>query len=178
MEFESLESSLYVKLAEAMGSEGTLHGFEYPGSYRAGYFLIDDEDDPIYLVFTFPRKLDDCYLTFTDGSPEQVVSEIAALQQYNEEISPLSIGLTAPVLSDYMNSAGWVAFLITHTQFAFERLPNNLTLLDRNLSLHLALPLNESEYDTKTREGYEGVLGLLVKERRDLAAYDWNCRIY
>lgn len=176
MELDVLEAAIYAKLAEIMGSEGAPRAFEYPGEFKVGYFFVGDEDAPIHMVFTIPKTLEDCYVSFSDGDPELIAEGMASLQQYNDEISRLNDGDTAPITSDCLNTAGWVAFFITEPEKAFDGLPNTLELAGRNLKLRLAVPLNEAEYSIKIEEGIAGLFKFIEKEQRDLVAFNWNTR--
>jgi hypothetical protein len=173
MEFSEFESTLYVTLADLLTSEGLLQAYEYEGGFRAGHFQIGDED-PIEMVFSFPKELDDCYFSFTDGDPKAISKQLSSLQRYNEEEAHLCDGHTIPTEDNYMNSVGWVAYLVTAPIIAHENIPTSKEILDRDVRFHLVIPLNQEEYDRKLASGYDALLDLLDENQRDIVAFNEN----
>ncbi len=173
MQFSKFESSLYLELAKIMESESPLKAFEYETGIRAGYFLVGSDDDPINFVFSFPLENDDCYFTLTDGEASEVTKEMASIQEFNETDAHLCDGHTVPTKNRYFNNAGWVSHLITIPAIAYDDLPNTTFIADRKIRLHLVIPLSESEYNVKLKDGYDNLLDYFEENQRDIVGFNY-----
>lgn len=173
MLFSKFENSLYFQLAKIMESESSLKASEYETGIRAGYFVVGSDDDPINLVFSFPLNNDDCYFTFTDGDTSEITKEIASIQEFNETNAHLCDGHTVPTKIWYFNDSGWVSHLITIPAIAYEDLPNTLEIDGRTIRLHLVVPLSESEYNVKLKNGYDELLDYFEENQRDIVDFNY-----
>lgn len=173
MQFSKFESSLYLEIAKVMESESPLKASEYETGIRAGYFVVGSDDDPISLVFSFPLENDDCYFTLTDGAASEVAKEIASIQEFNETNAHLCDGHTVPTKNRYFNDAGWVSHLITIPAIAYDDLPNTINIGGRKIRLHLVIPLSESEYNVKLKNGYDDLLDYFEENQRDIVGFNY-----
>lgn len=171
MQFSKFESGLYLCIANAMESEADLRGHEYSDGYRSGHILVGDDSDPIYVVFSFPRESDDCYLMITDGDPECLAKEVAALQEFNEKDAHLCKGHTVPTKNNYLNSVGWSSYLITTPHFSYEDFPLTKNIDGRNIRFHLALPLTDSEREIKINDGLDSLIDYFENCNRDTITF-------
>ncbi|MCL1112642.1 suppressor of fused domain protein [Shewanella basaltis] len=172
MKFSKFESSLYLYLSEALGSEKPLQAFEIPNGYRAGYFQVGEDKDPINLIFSFPLESDDCYLTFSDGDAKKISLELASVQSYNEQTAHLCSMHTVKTQNSYFNDHNWIALLITIPAMALDDLPSIETVGNRELRFHLVVPLNETHYGIKLENGYDALLDYFENTNRDIVAFD------
>ncbi len=171
MNFSKFETQIYLFLAESMGSEETLSAYEFEGGFRAGYFQVGDERDPIDLVFSFPKNGRDCYLMATDGDPYELCKEMSALQEYNESTAHLCSTHTVKTNSQYMDRAGWVAYLITTPAVLTSDLPNSADITGEIVRFHLAIPLCKEEYEIKLANDNDTLMEYFEKTRRDIVAF-------
>ena len=171
MNFSKFETKMYLFLAESMGSEETLAAYEFEGGVRAGYFQVGDERDPINLVFSFPKNARDCYLMATDGDPYELCKEMSALQEYNESTAHLCNTHTVKTESQYMERAGWVAYLITTPAVLTSDLPNSADIAGEKVRFHLAIPLCKEEYEIKLANDNDALMEYFENTRRDIVAF-------
>jgi hypothetical protein len=174
MQFSKFESSLYLEIAKIMESESPLKAYEYEAGIRAGYFVVGTDDDPINLVFSFPLENDDCYFTLTDGEASEVAKEIASIQEFNETNAHLCDGHTVPTKNRYFNGAGWISHLITIPAIADDDLPNTMNIGGRTIRLHLVIPLSETEYNVKLKNGYDELLDHFEENQRDIVGFNYS----
>ncbi|MDP5142194.1 suppressor of fused domain protein [Rheinheimera baltica] len=172
MQFSKFESALYICISNVMESEAGLSGHEYSDGYRSGHLQVGDDSDPIQVVFSFPRESDDCYLMITDGDPEKLAKEMAALQEYNENEAHLCKGHTVPTDSAYLNDAGWNSYLITTPRFSYADFPLNHEIDGREIRFHLALPLTNMEREIKMKDGLETLLDQFERINRDTITFN------
>lgn len=172
MKFTKFESSLYLAIAEVFDSDSNLHGHEYSDGYRSGNVLIGHEPDPIHVIFSFPNNSDDCYIMISDGDPDQLAKEVAALQEYNDTVAHLCKNHTVPTESEYLNNSGWFSYLITTPKITYSDFPNSLQINGREIRFHLALPLTEVERDIKINNGIEALLDKFEDSNRDTISFN------
>ena len=172
MIFTQFESILYLNIAEALGTDADLNGHEYSEGFRSGYVLLGDKSVPITVVFSFPKESDDCYLMITDGDPNILAKEMAALQDYNENEAHLSNGHTVPTENSYLNDAGWYSYLITSPRYSYADFPLTHKIEGREIRFHLALPLTVREKDLKMEKGLESLIGEFEKNSRDTITFN------
>lgn len=171
MKFSKFDSSLYIYLAKLLGTEATLKAFEIENQYRAGYFEVGDEDDPINLVFSFPKESNDCYLMFTDGDPKKISLELASIQTYNENTAHLCYMHTVKTDSAYFKENGWKAFLITTPAMALDEIPNFTSIDNKDISFRLLVLLDENQYRLKLECGYDALLDYFEETGKDIVAF-------
>ena len=172
MEFSKFESGLYVHIANTMSSEANLNGHEYDDGFRSGNLLVGDDSDPIQIVFSFPRESDDCYLMITDGDPEELAKEMAALQEYNEKVAHLCKDHTVPTENQYLNNAGWNSYLITTPHFSYEDFPLTHEIDGREVRFHLALPITQREREIKMNNGLDSLIDDFEAQNRDTITFN------
>jgi len=171
MKFGEFESGLYLAIAKAMDSKSPLQAYEFPGGFRSGHVLIGDDSDPIYVVFSFPNKSDDCYVMITDGDPKELAKQMAALQEYNENTAHLCNGHTVPTDCRYLNESGWHAYLVTSPTITFGDFPLSHIVGNREISFHLALPISSEERMLKMESGLEALFDKFSDIERDTITF-------
>ena len=171
MQFSKFESALYLVIAEAMGTKSPMKGYEFLDGFRSGHVLVGDESDPIYAIFSFPNKSDDCYIMISDGDPEELAKEMSALQNYNEITAHLCKNHTVPTESKYLNEAGWQAYLVTSPKITFGDFPANHIVDNREIRFHLALPISDKERMLKMESGIESLFDFFSGNQRDTITF-------
>ena len=154
-----------------MKTESDLEWFEFPDGYKAGSIFIGDEADPIYINYSFPNKLNDCYLCISDGSHKDLASQMASLQQYNENEAHLCHNHTVPTDDKYLNENGWYSYLITTPQISYSKFPENTEIQGRNIVFRLALPLSKNEKSIKIDQGINALMDYFQKIERDTISF-------
>lgn len=166
------ESGVYLFVCQVFDTESDLTWHEYSDGYKAGYVLVGDKADSIYVVFSYPRESDDCYLMISDGDPEELATEMAALQEYNENVSHLCKDHTVPTKNSYLTGVGWSSYLITAPGVSYRDFPSSESLDGREIRFHLALPLTERERELKIEFGVNALFEKFEKTNRDTITFD------
>ncbi|NVJ51545.1 MAG: suppressor of fused domain protein [Gammaproteobacteria bacterium] len=172
MKFSKFETGLYLYIANTFGTDANLQSHEYSDGYRSGNVLIGDKSDPIQVIFSFPQKSDDCYLMITDGDPEELAKEVAALQEYNENNTHLCKDHTVPTENRYLNNAGWYSYLITSPRISYSDFSPLHKIGDREIRFHLALPLTQQEREIKMNNGINSLIEQFAAKNRDTISFN------
>jgi len=107
----------------------------------------------------------------SDGDPYELCKEMAALQEYNENTAHLCKTHTVKTGSQYMERAGWVAYLITSTAVLTDDLPNSADIAGEKVRFHLAIPLSKEEYELKLAKDNDALMEYFERSRRDIVAF-------
>ncbi|NVJ62440.1 MAG: suppressor of fused domain protein [Gammaproteobacteria bacterium] len=172
MELSKFENSLVVFFFGVMKADGKVNYFEFEDGIRAGYISVGSDEDPIFLVFSFPKHSEESYLMLSDGNPKELVRQMAALQEYNENEAHLCNGHTIPTDNEYLNNVGWYSYLITNPRFSYKDLPLVQEIDGRKVRFHLALPITKEERDLKIKNGLEALIDEFGNKNRDTITFD------
>lgn len=171
MKFNKLEIGIYLLITDVFNTKENLKGHEYDDEFRAFHVLVGDETDPINIVFSSPKNSNDCYVMITDGDPEKLAREVAALQEYNENNAHLCNGHTVPTDNPYLNKVGWSSYLITTPKITYAKFPSIHKIESREIRFHLALPITSNERAHKIEHGLEKLFDNFENSNRDTITY-------
>lgn len=175
MEFSNVEQALANFFYDVVSIKGDVSFREYElagsGVFRAGFGLVGDENNLIQVVFSIPQDSNDVYFIISDGDPDELAAEMAALQKHHEKVAQLDFDQALATTCNYVKDSGWFGYLISSPLVTWQDFPLSEKIDDRDMKFHLAIPISNEDNDIKMSRGVDALMDKYEAQERVLFSF-------